>query len=354
MKKINILLTCVASQVMPEKIKLIKSFSEYDIKIVGIDMSCYELSVGAFFCDKFFQSPSGKEKGYNNFILKLVKKEKINIIFCGSDEEVLALSKIKDTLKSKFNCILISSNYKITKLTSDKHEMLKKIKEKGFHVCKFLNPRTIKDIDKFAGGIGYPKKDFIIKPKQGRGSKGFKIITSKINYKKEFFSSTSYKMTIEDLKKHFKKYPAEIKNFLLMEYLPGDKYSADILAENGQIRSIVIRNNWKDPKINPPTQVADIVFDKDIQEYAEKICNLIKANFFLQIEIGRDKNGKPAFIESNPRLDATLPITMGVGINFYHELIYYALNKKFRSNIIPREKNKKIRFFRYWDHTFIK
>ena len=53
------------------------------------------------------------------------------------------------------------------------------------------------------------------------------------------------------------------------------------------------------------------------------------------------------------RLDATLPITTGVGINFFHELIDYALNGTFNNIEIDYGNFRKIRFFRYWDHVFI-
>jgi carbamoyl-phosphate synthase large subunit len=354
MKTINVLLTCVASQVMPEKIKLIKSFPGSKVNIIGIDAKPQELSVGANFCKEFFQAPIGKDKNYTNFVLDLVRKQKINIIFCGSDEEIITLSKIKDQLKNKFNCTLIGSDYKTTKLISNKHEMLKIIKKNNISICEFSNPKKIKDIDLFSKKIGYPKKNFIIKPKKGRGSKGFKIITEKINEKVKFFQNNSSRIKLKELKSYFHKYPREINKFVLMEYLPGDKYSVDMLAEKGKIILAVARNNWKEPKINPPTQLADIVFDVDVQEYAKSVCELTEADFFIQVEIGRKDNGELAFIESNPRLDATLPITMGLGVNFYHELMYYALNGEYKDKIKIKKSKNKIRFFRYWNHIFIK
>jgi len=116
---------------------------------------------------------------------------------------------------------------------------------------------------------------------------------------------------------------------------------------------MVIRNNGPMPKISPPTQVADIVFDEDIREFAESIVEVFGFDFFVQIEIGRDLKGNPGLIEINTRLDAALPITTGLGLNFYHEMITYALKGMMREDIKDyRDYRKKIIFKRYWQHFF--
>jgi biotin carboxylase len=107
------------------------------------------------------------------------------------------------------------------------------------------------------------------------------------------------------------------------------------------------------PKISPPTQVADIVFDEDIREFAESIVEVFGFDFFVQIEIGRDLKGNPGLIEINTRLDAALPITTGLGLNFYHEMITYAVTTKMREDIKDfRSHDSRLCFKRYWQHLF--
>jgi len=349
---INVLITCASSQIMPNVIKLIREYKKHKLRVIGIDSKPLELSIGAYYCDLFYQSPMGKEKGYSNFIRNLVKKEKINIIFPGSDEEVLKLSKIKQELKEE-KCHVTCSSKEITHIAADKYKMLCKLKENNIPIGKFYNPTSLEELKKFSKYLGYPKKKFIIKPKKGRGSRGLRIINSeKIDKFQNFFLNNNFSMTLEELFLFFKDNPNKISDFILMEYLPGDKYSADILTSNGEVKSMVIRNNWKKLKTNPPTQLADIVFDKDVREYSTKICNLMKFDYFIQIESGRGDDKKLYFIETNPRLDATLPITTGLGINFYHEMIDYSIQGYFNEGIDILSGKKK-RFFRFWDHKFV-
>ena len=59
------------------------------------------------------------------------------------------------------------------------------------------------------------------------------------------------------------------------------------------------------------------------------------------------------YIETNPRLDATLPITLGLDINYYHEMITKSINGKYNKNLLKSKNGKnQIRFFRYWNETF--
>ena len=56
-------------------------------------------------------------------------------------------------------------------------------------------------------------------------------------------------------------------------------------------------------------------------------------------------------LEVNPRLDATLPITRGAGLNFYRELVSRAVSGRFRPGLTtPRPAPR--RFRRHWQHLF--
>jgi len=116
---------------------------------------------------------------------------------------------------------------------------------------------------------------------------------------------------------------------------------------------MVIRNNGSTPKTHPPTQNARIVFDDDIRQYAERIVRIIPFDYFAQVEIGRTEKGEMGLVEVNTRMDATLPITEGLGLNFFREMITYAMTSKMRPGISDyHDYPKKLRFRRYWNHLF--
>ena len=105
--KINILITCVGGEYGPE---LINSFRNNrfirKIKIIGVDTK--ESPVSKIFLDKFYLVPAPKKKNYLKKIDKIIKINKIDLIFPTSDEESLILSKFYQNSTVKIIC----SDYK--------------------------------------------------------------------------------------------------------------------------------------------------------------------------------------------------------------------------------------------------
>ena len=349
---LKIMLTCVNSQVSPSLIQLIRGYPGYDVKIIGVDTVSLNDNLGKCFCDQCYQVPLGSDKDYITAIKNIIRENDIRLIFPGSDEECLELSKYRDELKN-LDCEVCCSPYEVILLASDKYELMKKLKENGIPVAEVYSAKTIEDVRGVALMLGYPENDFVIKPKFGRGSKGFRIVTSKKDKYAAFYAGVHYKLTLEELIGIFSSHAEEIQKYLMMEYFPGDKYNADVLVSDGKVISMVIRNNGSLPKVSPPTQIADIVFDRDIREYAESIVALLGFDYFVQIEIGRDINGDPRLIEINTRLDATLPITSGLGLNYLHEMITYSVTGRMRDGIKDyKNYERQLRFRRYWQHLF--
>ena len=93
------MITCVGGELSPTSIKFLKKNSSHNIKVIGTDLSSN--AIGKHFCDKFYKVPKSSSKDYIKHILKIASKNKINIIIPTSDEESLALSKIKNVFEKK-------------------------------------------------------------------------------------------------------------------------------------------------------------------------------------------------------------------------------------------------------------
>ena len=349
--KISILLTCVGSQVSPSVIQTIRHHPRYEIKVVGIDNKNKEESVGAHFSDTFYQVPMGDDREYVHVIQDIVKEEKVKVILPGSDEEALALSEQEERFLN-IGCAVACSHYEVTELAIDKCRTMRRLKEQRIPVADFYEIDSINDLIHCAKKLRFPLKPFVIKPKISRGGRGFRVVKETTDSYEAFLNADSTTIDFGTLERIFRAVPHKIRDFLVMDYLPGKKYSTDILTKDGQMQCVVIRN--KIFPVGSPTQVADIVFDDDLIDYALSVMNVLRFNYFVQFEIGRDEKGEAKLIEINPRLDATLPICMGIGINFYHEIINHAMNNEYSENVrILKDYRLKKRFMRYWQHCFI-
>jgi carbamoyl-phosphate synthase large subunit len=350
MKTIKVLLTSAGSQVAPGIINMIKQNRSYKVIAIGTDAGIREELVGRHFCDRFYTVPYAKDTDYVSTMLNICKNEKVSVIFPGSDEEALILSQKRRVFSSVDTKIACAEAFVIEK-SLDKFELMKLLKENRMPVGQFYEPKKLGDIKRYCFRLGYPKDDVVIKPKVARGSRGFRIITDKKNLYSKFSKNEFYYITLKEVTNIFKDCVKELNHFFIMEYLPGPRYSVDILIERSKPVVGVCRK--KIFPISSPTQLADIVYDKDIIEYAKSIASFLGFDYFVQVEIGRDIKGEPQLIEINPRIDATLPIVSGLRINYFEELIYYVLNSRFRKEDF-KLKRKPIRFYRYWEHIFRK
>jgi hypothetical protein len=316
----NVIITCANSPIMNEVIALVDKIPKIN-EIVLIDSEEVAFSHGTKISALV---PRGGEKEYNSSVYSLVQKHNIEYIFVCSDEEALSLSS-----EQWARDISHLDNFENIKLVLNKfqlHEKLSHVNESVKLVPEFARLTTFDQLNEAVQNFG----SLILRPIHGRGSRGLAHIVSK-----DLNKMYGLGIAIQDYTM-----PKDPDNYFLTAYLPGDKFSADCIFQKGEILSCMIRNNGSTIKYKPPTMIAETSLDNDVYTFAQKIGVYLKLDGFHQIECGKDAKGKVKLIEINPRLDATLPITVCYPYNFY-ELI---LNKDKKGLMIPEKKIFK-RFF---------
>ncbi len=316
----NVIITCANSPIMNEVIALVDKIPKIK-EIVLIDSEEVVFSHGTKISALV---PRGGEKEYNSSIYSLVQKHNIQFIFVCSDEEALSLSSEQwardiSHLDNFENIALVLNKFQL-------HEKLSQVNESEKLVPEFARLSTFDQLNEAVQIFG----SLILRPIHGRGSRGLAHIVS--NHLTKMYDLG---MPIQDYTM-----PKDPYNYFLTAYLPGDKFSADCIFQKGEILSCMIRNNGSTVKYKPPTMFAETSLDNEVYTFAQKIGEHLKLDGFHQIECGKDANSEVKLIEINPRLDATLPITICYPCNFY-ELI---LNKDKKGLLIPEKKIFK-RFF---------
>lgn len=347
----NVLITCCNSGVIPPITNLIKSSNLIGkCRLIGVDSSSLSNGLSKKYFDKAYQVPNGDSgKEYIDALVSICEKENVNVILAGSDDEALNLKQNE----SAFSARIIGSSFNKMALLSDKFELSTSLQENGLEVPDFFIADSLENLESKLQTLGYPNSPVLIKPRSGRGSRGLKLIMGKVDRFENFNSKVNHEIDFFELKRIFENRESELPNYLFSEYLPGDKYSADVLVDNGKVASMVLRNNGNKPKVAPPTMIADIVYDRDVIEYAKQCCECLGLDDFAQVEVGRDKNGILKLIEINGRLDATLAITTGIDLNYYELLIYKAKNGGFPKDLNIEYQGLSKRFIRYLEYDFI-
>src|SRR5438128_11825259 len=94
MRDITVLVTASGAPGTAALLRALRLNGERGVRVVGVDMS--PQAVGRHFCDRFYVVPPGREPGFPDALLDIVRRENIDCILPQSSFDLLALSEARD------------------------------------------------------------------------------------------------------------------------------------------------------------------------------------------------------------------------------------------------------------------
>ena len=259
-------------------IGLIKELVNRGVEVICADAN--PLSVGLYYCKKGYVIPKGDDPSFIPKVLEISKKEHVNAILSGPEEEIIQIAKNKSVFL-KEDIIPLVPEYESALICFDK------FKTYNFFIKNNIpTPKTIfliKEEDKNnlkLDGLEFP---VILKPRFGRGSKGVYIVNDN-----------------EELKFIISKYCKD-SDYLIQEFVRGVECTIDVFSDlKGNPLSIVPRKRLAvESGIATKSQT---FYNKKIINYIHKITEKLKLIGPSNIQcIIDEKEGTPRFIEINPR-----------------------------------------------------
>ena len=134
--------------------------TKFPIRIVGCNVA--DFSAGNHLCDSFYKVPFANDENYINSINAIIEKENIDLIIPSTDYEIYYLALNKKQLKTK----VVTSELETSKRYLDKYLSYVFHKENHLPFAEAYLPK-----DYIAGTF----EDYIVKPREGRGSRGLHI-----------------------------------------------------------------------------------------------------------------------------------------------------------------------------------
>jgi len=247
-----------------------------DIYAVDSSSFCYSAKV---LKDNFFVVPPLKNwNDYKEALLKICRKENINLIIpCSNDEEIVKLSRHRDEFKEAGTDILLS-NYEVIMLCDDKVKCNSFVSNLGIKVPRMYQKNE----------VARAKFPIFFKSRRGNGSEYAKVI-----YRKEELNDLS----VKDNK------------FILQEFIKGPEYSIDLVLNNDS--DLVAGACRKRVSVKSGLCVkAEISRDNSLIEKAGTIARSLKLIGPVNIQFIKDY-----FIEANPRLPGGLGLDAIAGFN---------------------------------------
>lgn len=273
-------------------------------KVILGDMDKW--AAGLRFADKSYILPPGKSDQFISAAAQIIKKERVDVFIPLVDEEIGKSYSLKDLFP---NLIILLPDYAFTKIAMDKYLLISKLKEGGF-----CYPKTYLASENPVG-LNPP---FIVKPRQGRGSRGVMEVS-----------------TEEELKAYKALYKVDDGQLLLQEKLEGKEFTVSAAVnKQGDILAIVPKEVIYKRGI---TITAVTRANNAIRELCVEIQNKLSANGPFNAQLILREDGVPVIFEINPRYSTSLALTLAAGVNEIDLLVenYYG----YAGNLIPFKEN---------------
>jgi carbamoyl-phosphate synthase large subunit len=346
LKSIKVFITGAGAPGAPGIIKSLRKITEREISVIGGDANLGN-SVGAGLLDKVFQIPFAESPDFIEKVLEICTSEKVDVIIPLVTRELLAFARNKD-LFAKNGIYVSVSDSEPLEIANNKYLLMRFCRENNIPVPDFHIVHSLDEFRNAAVRLGYPQKKICFKPPVSNGLRGFRIIEdgqdrlySLMNEKpNNIYISFDEFVSICEAGKSF-------PELIIMEFLPGEEYSVDVLADNGKFISAIPRS--RDHIKMGISFVGTVIEDKEIIEYSRRIVEGLKLNGNIGLQFKRDMSGIPKIIESNPRVQGTIVLCTAAGENMVYEAVKIGIGEK---PGIPEIKWG-LKMIRYWDELFL-
>ena len=339
MGDLNVMVTGAGAPGIKGTIYSLKNnYDKRKIKLIGTDIK--NDLIGKYLVESFYKIPKPSEKEFLNRILEICEKENVNFILPQVTDELEIFSENKKKFEKNGVKVAVSDCENL-KIANNKFLLTKVAQEIGVGAPKFEIIKSLKEFEEVLPSFDYPQKPVVIKPPVSRGMRGLRII-DETKSKYDFFMEekpTGVFITKNELNNIFsEKFP----ELLVSEYMPGEEYSVDILADNGNPLVIIPRKRLE---IRSGITFKGVTEKHEkIIEYSKLLTEKLKLSYAFGFQFKLDKNNEPKLLECNPRIQGTMVMATLSGANIIYSVLKLLLGEE-----IPRFDIKwNMKFIRYW------
>lgn len=313
--------------------------------IVAADANA--VAIGKYLAKNFETIPAADSPDFIEAVFSVCKKYNIHILMPLVTKELFVLVKYKTEFEKAGIKVLVSDEHAL-EIANNKSKLYEFLQWRGLAVPDFRIVETVEQFTEAVSALGFPEKPVCFKPSISNGSRGFRIINSTVNEMDLLFNYKPNSVFLQFADAIRILSSGTFPQLLVSEYLPGDEYSVDCLAQNGKAKLILPRIRKK--IINGITVEGVFIQNEAIIQYCNSIIEELKLHGNIGIQVKQAANGQFLILEINPRVQGTIAAALGAGIN----LPVLAIKQELSLPIATNEMEVKwgTGFSRYWTEVF--
>lgn len=304
-------------------------------------------ALGRYLHPGFETIPPAADPGFIESLLAVCKQKEIRVILPLVTKELIPLATNHSLFESAGIQVLVSGQAPL-EIANNKSRLYEFLQWRGMEVPAFRVVETLPQLEQALQELGYPQKAVCFKPSVSNGSRGFRIISEHMNELDLLFNEkpSSVYMRATEAVRILSSGP--FPELLVSEYLPGEEYSVDCLANQGETILAVPRLRKK--MINGISVEGEFVKKEPVIDYCTRIIRELQLHGNIGIQLKEREGGQPLLLEVNPRVQGSISAGLGAGIN----LPVLAVKQELGLPVSPGEMNVQwgTRFSRYWTEVF--
>ncbi|MGZ5287198.1 MAG: ATP-grasp domain-containing protein [Flavisolibacter sp.] len=342
-ERIQILMTGAGAPGAPGILHCLKQDPRFRIIVADAD----PMATGRFLADDFVQIPAADDPGFITTLLNVCQQKNIRLVMPLVTRELFLFSAHKKDFESIGVNLLVSSEEAIH-LSNNKSNCYQLLQSKGMKLPAFHVVNNLEAFIHAAFELGHPGRPFCFKPSVSNGSRGVRVVSDSLDEHHQLFQEKPYTLDITYSHALHILSSKPFPELLVSEYLPGEEYSVDCIASQGEAITVVPRLRKK--MINGISVQGSFVKDDAIIDQCKQIIELIQLHGNIGIQLKRSVTGEALLLEINPRVQGTIVSALGAGIN----LPLLAVKMELGEPIRPDELEVKwgTSFSRYWTEVY--
>ena len=326
MKKIRVLVTGAGSGVGQSIVKAL-NISKLNLNIISADIN--ELNAGLYRTKKSLLIPKIEKKNSLKLIIKILKKNKIDVLFVGSEIEIDFFSRHRDLIYKQAGTLVSTTNVNVVKIANDKFKSIEFFKNNNI---KYPKSFTVSSKSNFNSIYSKVKKPFILKGRFGTSARSVYLIKDKKDFHNKI-SLVNKPMIQEYLGKKNRFFDEE---FTCSVFTGKNK---DLIGPFMAQRILKHGTSW----------ITKTYRNNDLKKLMIKISRKINNEGTINVQFKKHKGNFIPF-EINSRFSGTTCIRAAMGFN---EPELYIKSFYLKKNIVNKKISEGI-VFRYIEEIFLK
>ena len=308
----TVLITCVGGYYAYDTVRALRMDEELQLRVVGVDAT--PDVVNRHFVDAFHPVPMASEDppGFVEAMLDICRRESVDVLIPGADEEALALAPVKDRfLEEGTTCAVQDAG--TLELMGDKFGLFEDLSQRGIPLPEYDSVSTASDLAQAAERLGYPERKVILKP--GRGARGLVLVDAGESEYSHSSEARGYDVGSVDIVAEQLAGRGNDLGMMAMEYLPGDIFDVDCVADAGDTICMVPRRRLADTPWSRGVEGHRIERHQEMERITGEIAKALSLSFAFDCDFGTTASGEPGLLEVNPRWSGSVAAGLAAGVN---------------------------------------